>query len=274
MAFVKNIYEQSFIDLFGPNLVTDAIATGKYTRKGVKGTAMVLDSVDDFDPVTYVPGTPLTYSALTNTTQTINLSTQKVIAKTIEDLDEWNTSDSLQDEAKMKGQEGFGRLLDTFNLAQMQAGAGQTLDLEGVTLTAANVLEKLFEPLVQMFDDEEVDEENRKIVVTPDVSAMILRADIANRTEGISGKGYTGNVMGIDVYKSVRLPANANTGSLKDFIALVPNAYAFEGSLQTVKVMDSESAVGTALQMYMVYGGDVLDVLDNGVIKISFDETA
>lgn len=270
--FVKNVYEKGFIDLFGPNLISSAIATGKYTRKGVRGDKVILDSLDDFTAIDYT-GT-LTYSELTNTDQTILLDQEKQIAKKLRSKDQWIKDVNLQDAARIKGVEAFGRDIDEYNLAQMQAGAGNTLDLEGVTLTATNILEKLFEPLVTIFNNNEVDEANRKLVVTPAYEAMIRRADIAQRTEGISGKGYFGSVMGIDVYQSVRLPANANTGSLKDLIALVPNAYAFEGSLNEVKILDSENFAGHALQMYMVYGGDVIDVMDKGVIKISFDETA
>lgn len=272
VVFDRNIYNNELIDLYEAKSLSNAIANGKYSMTAVKGDQVINDSLDDFTAKTY-NGT-ISYDELGNTSQTVLIDQETYVGVKIRVGNQWLTNADLQTKSKMKAAKEFTKTIDTYNLLQMRDGAGTTLDLEGVILTKDNIIGELITPINVAFNENDVDEDGRILVVTPAIEAIFTELDIYKKEDGLESNGYGGTIAGIRIYRSNLLPVNANTASFNDCVALVKDAYEFLTSVMVGDILDAEDFFGKKLQELMVYGGDVLAVLDKGVIKISFDETA
>lgn len=272
VVFSKTVYNNRMIDLFEAKSLSNFIANGQHSMTAVHGDKVINDSLDDTTSQAY-NGT-MVYQELGNTTQTVLIDNEEQIGVNIRVGNQWLVNEDLQAKTLKKDAKQFIRVVDTFNLLQMRDGFGQLLDLEGVTLTALNIVEKLITPLNVMWNENDVDEDDRILVTTPAIEALFTELNIYKKEDGLQAPHYGGTISGIRIYWSNLLPANANTGALDDSIALTKDAYQFLTGLTVSKILDANTFVGKQIQELMVYGGDVLAVLDKGVIKISFDETA
>jgi len=265
MAFVKNIYAKKFNLGLKENTVAGQIATGEFSQE-VKGSSLVIETPGKAVGVDYVEGTDISYSKLSNTTTTVALDQIKVFPYKIEAVDEWRTEPSLQNATSEQVAKGAAELIVTYILNNMATEGTGAIDLTGVTVTADNILEVLFEPLVAKFNELSVPTQDRKIVVNGSIGAMLLRADLLNRVEGIAGKaGGIGNTMGVDVFQSNLLPD-------KKLIALNPNAYAFGTGLNDITLFNKENItefVGSAIRHLLNYGGKAVDGRTDEIIVIS-----
>lgn len=271
VVFSRNIYNMSLIELYQAKSLSNNIANGKYSMTAVKGDQVINDSIDDFTSSEY-NGT-MVYQEIGNTSQTVLIDKEEQIGVNIRVGNQWLVNWDLQEKSKNKAAKQFVKVVDTYNLLQMRNGAGEVLDLEGTTLTSSNIIAELITPINIIFNENDVDEDDRILVVTPAIEALFTELDIFKKEDGLQAAGYGGTIAGIRIYRSNLLPANANTPALTDCVALQKDAYEFATGLTVGKVLDATTFVGKQLQELMVYGGDVLDVLDKGVIKISFDET-
>lgn len=272
VVFDRTIYNNELIDLFEAKSLSNSIANGKYSMDAVRGDQVINDSIDDVTSQEY-NGT-MVYQELGNTSQTVLIDKEEQIGIRIREGNQWLVNWDLQEKSKMKAAKQFTKVVDTYNLLRMRDGAGITLDLEGVTLTKDNIIAELITPVNVAFNENDVDEEDRVLIVTPAIEAIFTELDIYKKEDGLESAGYGGTIAGIRIYRSNLLPANANTASLADCVALQKDSYEFLTGLKVGKVLDAEDFLGKKLQELMVYGGDVLDVIDKGVIKISFDEAA
>ena len=270
MAFNKNIYANLFNLGFKEAVISDKIATGKFSGV-VKGDVLEIETLGKATGVDYVEGTDITYDKLTNTTTAVPLDQKKVFPYKIEALDEWISTPNLQKATAERIGEGLAELVDTYNFGVIATGAGSTLDVSTISITADNILEVIFEPLVQLFGEASVPESQRKMVVDSKIAAILRRADLANRTEGISGRGYVGNVMGVEIYTSNLLTKD---GAKVNMIALSPDAYAFGTGLQDVAIFDKlPNFIGSAIRQFSNYGGKIVAGSENAVIKVVYDPT-
>jgi hypothetical protein len=117
--------------------------------------------------------------------------------------------------------------------------------------------------LKQLFDDNEVPLENRKLVMPPIVETLIPRAtNIALQTDGayqeLIKKGFINSIGGFDIFSSARLTGNNTNGY---------RALAIQTAWQTFadKVLESEieetliGNFGAAYKDLYVYGSKVKD---------------
>lgn len=269
--FVKNVYALEVVEAFKEKSLISVLAEGRY-EVGKVGKTVTLNNI--------VSGTIRAYTGIDNFTwedadaaqQVISLDQKSYYAVKFESEDEFITDFSIQEAYKADMATQFAEEVDTWAFEAVRDGAGDLLNLEGTTLTAANILTSLFVPLVTKFNTQKVPAGERKLIVTPEVDALLIQADILSKNEGIQSDNYSGTVMGIDVYWSNLLPANEITGTIQDMIAFTPRAFGYYTSLSEMDFVKIQDGFGYGLKGIEIYGGDVVTVLEDAVIKISFDE--
>lgn len=269
-VFDKTLYNNELIEQYEYMSIMSVIASGKFSDLATHGTTIINESLEDFDTVAY--NGSLTYGELVKLTQSVLVDQSEQIAKRIRRGDEWVSQYDLQDKTKKKSAKAFAKKTDAFHLEKMRDGAGLVLDIEGVTLTKDNVLAQLINPIVQMFDDNDVDFDDRYLVTDSATKNIIEDLDIYTSNDGLEGR-WNGTVKGLKVVQTNLLPENANTATFKDSIALHKDAYEYLNGVATTEIGQSENFDGKYFYSVADWGGDVLAVLDKGVIKISYDET-
>lgn len=273
-VFDKTLYNNELIDLYEYNSIMSLIASGKYSDEVFKGTSIINESIEDFDVTDYTGS--LSYTELVKLTQTVTVDQSKKVDKYIRRGDEWVSGYPLVEQAKKKSAKAMAKVSDAFHLAKMTANAGLTLDIEGVTLTKDNVLTELINPIVELFDDNEVDMDDRFLICDSATKNIIEDLDIYTSNKGLDGGRWSGEVKGVKIVTvpSAILPDNANDSNLKDMIALQKDSYQFLHGVASSELGQSENIDGKYFYSVADYGGDVLNSIDKGVIKISKDETA
>lgn len=275
MAFLKTVFMDMVNQTFNNNSILPLIGNGKFSTKKLKGTSVVINEIDDIETYAYDSSGDgnIVYTAVDSTPFTIDLDQQQVYSPKINALDEWVSSASLQEITARKGANKLDKDMVTHALLTARNGAGQTLDLSGETIDETNILVKVFKPLLVLFNEADVPSEERTVVLDADLYATAVAANLLQKQDGIESGAVVGVILGMTVVYSNNLPNNVNDPLFKDCLAIIPDSFAWEGSLSEAKTVDGQTFVGTGLQMLEVYGAGVPTLTADGVIKISFDET-
>lgn len=255
MAFIRSVYAAKFNIGLKHKSLANEFATGEFSQK-VEGNQMVIETIgrptsQDVNDA----GTGWAWNQLSNTTKTVILTEHKVFAEAVSNYNEWVSKPSLQKATSEVIEDSVAIELDDYVLNKMYTEATSFIDLTAVTITADNILDVLFTPLLALFIDLKVPANKRKIALDATLSSLAVKADVANKQEGISHKGYLGNIMGIMTYETTTVVALG-----KGNIAGNPDAFAFGyGLTGAVDVFPKlETILGSGIRMEQLYGGDVV----------------
>jgi len=271
-VFDKTLYNNELIEQYEYMSIMPIIASGKFSDLVFKGTTVINESLEDFDTVAY-NGT-LTYSELVKLTQSVVVDQSEQVSKRIRRGDEWVSQYDLQSATRKKAAKAFAKKTDSFHLEKMRDNAGGVIDIEGEVITKDNVLAVLINPIVKAFDDNDVDTDDRYLITTSDIKLVIEDLDIYTKNDGVDGSRWSGDIKGLKVVFSNQLPANEFTPAFTDSIALQKDAYQYLNGVSTIDMGQSENFDGKYFYSVADWGGDVLAVLDKGVLKITADLVA
>ena len=174
------------------------------------------------------------------------------------DLEEIQTLYSIKGGRVQDLLEGMDTAVEQSIISMLDAhlstyGSGSNI-ITKATLTTANVAENIME-LRTKLSEKEVPMDNRILIVSPKVSAVIAQAGILQGTE-VAANGaiewWLGKFAGFEIYESNLIEA-------ADIYAFRAKAYNYVRQLFKVKVTDAEAGMYYNILGQIAHGGKVFD---------------
>jgi hypothetical protein len=193
---------------------------------GSMGDKVIIHTAPSITVSNYVAGTSLTYQAPTPDTQELNIDKGKYFAFQVNDVLEYQAKPSLIDTFSTDAAEQMRVSIDsncwynTFSgaaAANKGATAGAKsgsynlgTDLAPITLTAANVLQKILE-LASVLDEQNIPESDRWLVLDPFTRSLLMQSNLAQAqfmgdTTSMVRNGLIGSIDRFRVYVTNQLP--------------------------------------------------------------------
>lgn len=200
---------------------------------------------------------------ITATDRTIGYSTLTInklhqYREKFSDLEEIQTLYSIKGGRVQDLLEGMDTAVEQSIISMLDAhllayGSGSNI-ITKATLTTANVAENIME-LRTKLSEAEVPMNNRILIVSPKVSAVIAQAGILQGTELAANgavEGWLGKFAGFEIYESNLIEA-------ADIYAFRAKAYNYVRQLFKVKVTDAEAGMYYNILWQIAHGGKVFD---------------
>lgn len=278
--FDKTIYNSFFTDKFNEIIVTGIFEQAEYSKQNVTGNKVQYKGIAKLTAGQYndVTGN-VTFGRTTEVLTEITLDQFPYLATAVTDLEEWKTDPSLMMKVAEESAIAISTEVDSYRLETLRDEAGDLLNLEGVTIDEYTIIRDFYGAISTKFTTNNVPLGKRKVFVTPEIATTTQVAKLYSTNSAFEQDfGYQGTVMGMEVYVSNLLPANANTPALKDMIATDLDSFVTCGGLKQSKIVDLETLgdnaglIGEGLVTVYQNGAGVLEQRELGVIKISLDE--
>ena len=264
MAITKAITEKwsAVVELTAQEAsIAGRITSGLY--KADADGAKVIHAVSVSDPTIsdYVPGTPITYSDLTDTELQIDMNVKKMYNFKVEDIDKAQSLPDLENPALIQAGRGMALEADKYVFG-LYGSAGNVIDDGTYAGTPGNPYAVTASNIDTVIGDAMVlaDTNNwgidRAIVVSPSVFKLIVddaRATLTSN-EDVFSTGFIANYYGFAVYKSNQLDT---TGTGFHCLAMTSRAIPFALSVAESENMRLESAFATAHRGLTVFGAGV-----------------
>ena len=200
---------------------------------------------------------------ITATDRTIGYSTLTInklhqYREKFSDLEEIQTLYSIKGGRVQDLLEGMDTAVEQSIISMLDAhllayGSGSNI-ITKATLTTANVAENIME-LRTKLSEAEVPMNNRILIVSPKVSAVIAQAGILQGTELAANgavEGWLGKFAGFEIYESNLIEA-------ADIYAFRAKAYNYVRQLFKVKVTEAEAGMYYNILWQIAHGGKVFD---------------
>lgn len=200
---------------------------------------------------------------ITATDRTIGYSTLTInklhqYREKFSDLEEIQTLYSIKGGRVQDLLEGMDTAVESSIISMLDAhlsayGSGSNI-ITKATLTTANVAENIME-LRTKLSEKEVPMDNRILIVSPKVSAVIAQAGILQGTEVAANgavEGWLGKFAGFEIYESNLIEA-------ADIYAFRAKSYNYVRQLFKVKVTDAEAGMYYNILGQIAHGGKVFD---------------
>ena len=200
---------------------------------------------------------------ITATDRTIGYSTLTInklhqYREKFSDLEEIQTLYSIKGGRVQDLLEGMDTAVEQSIISMLDAhlsayGSGSNI-ITKATLTTANVAENIME-LRTKLSEKEVPMDNRILIVSPKVSAVIAQAGILQGTEVAANgavEGWLGKFAGFEIYESNLIEA-------ADIYAFRAKSYNYVRQLFKVKVTDAEAGMYYNILGQIAHGGKVFD---------------
>lgn len=230
------------------------------------GDTVHITSLADPTIGTYTPHTDITIEDVDDSDATLLIDQAKYFAFEVDDVDARQTRDGgqLLTKAAMRSASKLADTADSFLATLMTTNAGNVLSAQDAGTPDAAYL--LVRKLMVELDKDNVPQEGRFLIVSPDFYALILgdnRFVDASRygsTQPIRN-GEVGSILGFSVLRSNNLPAGTagTPPEVSNFvIAGSPIATTFAEQINKTEAYRPESAFSDAIKGLHLYGARVV----------------
>jgi hypothetical protein len=252
-----------------------SVANGKYQADAAGAKVIHVGSLGAPTVGNYVKGTPMTYTALTDTDTPITMDVQKYFAIPVEDIDVAQSQADFKSGAVAEAGQALGLEADKFIFGLYGDAGLQINDKEAIPgaldVNNVNIDDVFLQAKVAL--DEASAGPDRFAAISPRIHAKLLKAGYVRDTQlgdGIYQNGYVGKVFGFEVYVTNELTVNATTGD--HCIFATKRAMPFAASVSKVETLRLQDQFGDGVRGLYVFGGAVLfadEVVDAWLVPIA-----
>lgn len=248
-----------------------------------EGDTVKITSVNDVTIGSYTAHTDITWEDIDDATRSLIIDQAKYFAVELDDIEraqEKKGGKSILDQAVENAAYQLRDVSDAFLLAAMATGVqGTANDLGTVAIhTTKRNLYDGFVDLSVVLDEANVPEDGRFAVLKPSLHGRILKLDefvAPGDVQGVElrGKGFIGQIAGLDLYKSNNMPTVTDTAATGGaVIAGHRMAVTFAEQILKMKAVDRENRFAEGVKGLHVYGAKV--VRPTALATVEFDATA
>ena len=260
--FVPQIWSAAIQSTLTENLVAAGLVNTNYqgdiATKGdtVNITTVVDPTIGDYS------GSNITVEDIDDGTLALVIDQAKYFAFELDDVDAAQavSGGALLAEATSRAAFGLAKANDTFLFGEMHSD-GTALDI-ATTVTAANEVYGLLVDMSVALDENDVPDQGRWVVVTPEIHGLLLQDDrfvAAGDAQGaaVRSAGSVGSAAGLSVYKSNNLPDGTAPGS-KGVVFGSNIATTFAQQISKVVAFEQELKFNQAVKGLHLYGAKVV----------------
>lgn len=264
--FVPDIWSARLLTNLSRNAVSGGIVNRNYEGDIKRaGDSVKITNIVDPTIGTYTPHTDITVEDIDDAGQTLLINQSKYFAFELDDVEKAQSisGGKLMQEATDRASYGLKNVLDTFLLSTAAAGGTAFGAADLAINTAALAYETLVDLRIQL-DKNDVPQEGRWAVITPDYYGKILKDSrfiAAGDAVGaqVRENGFVGRAAGLDIYVSNNLPAGAGGTNTTNKVTLVGyrDAITLAEQIVSVEADRMEKRFADMVKGLHVYGAKV-----------------
>ncbi len=210
----------------------------------------------------------VSYESPTSAQTILTIDQQKYVAFKVSDIDQAQANVDLIDAYANRAAYALADAVDQ-HLASLYTAAGAgtvTLDLTAATPAVYDA----FVEARKLLNKQNVPQNGRWVVVSPDVEAALLKDDkfvkATDQGDNIRATGRIGGIAGFDVYVSNNVPEVVATGTFHKVLFGYNDAIAFAGQFTKIEVIRGESSFDDLFRSLYLFGAKVIEANGLGVI--------
>lgn len=276
---IPTLWSKKLLERFYDASVVPAISTTDYLGEiKNQGDTVRINQVPDITITAYKMGDTLSNQRPAQTTFDLNIDQGNYWSFIMDDVADAQSmfnmtgpwSDNASERLKIQvDTEVLAYIRTRADAANKGATAGrisQNINLGAtgapLTLTNTNIIDLIID-MGQVLDEQNIPEQNRKLVIPMWVASLLKKSDLRNAS--ITGdttspirNGLIGSIDRFEIYSSNLLPSATETGKTANYIyALHPMAVTFATQLNKAETIRSELTFGTIMRGLQVYGRGV-----------------
>ncbi len=250
----------SILEVLQKNLVYSRLFNSDYEGEAAGGQSVRITAVSDVTINSHTRNTPITWEALTDSVQGLDIDQESYFAFMLDSLDKAQTKADFLGAATRNAIYGVKDEIDQYLVGLLAAAATITTSL-GTSVTpleinSANIGTTLTY-IARLLDESDVPREKRAIVVPPFVGEDLVNANIADETnqDAISKNGQVATYAGLSVLVSNNVPNTA--GEKYQVVAGSDIGATFALAVDEVEAMRLQDYIADGVRGIVAYGGKV-----------------
>jgi len=220
MAHALSVRYASLVDAYlRKNLWSNFCFNTKYEGNPTAGSVKVPTRAE-VAVGAYDKASGLALSQQDTTYVTIAIDKDYAINELVDGYDAAALPDNIISDRLESGAYGLAKQLDSDGFATLVADGTEETDIEAVA--SSNVSAKVLATMTSL-DNADVDQENRFLIVTPSIHAIMLQdttfIKASEMGQDMLVKGQIGEYYGFRVFKSTNMPSTTTAGNTLEYIA-------------------------------------------------------
>lgn len=272
LSFVPQIWYSKVMQELTPHLVGESIVNHDVDGEVMFGGSVKINRIGSVELKAY-DGSPITYSDMDTSAETLTINHSTYEAKTLDDVDAVQSRDGGQLMASYTKAMAIAIADDldkeTFKEVAGAATAENTIgdDTTPISISSASDAKALLLDLIGLADAANVPVDGRVVVVGPKFKGLLLADPYINispaKAEETLRKGYLGELYGCEIYWSNNLPKT--TGNNDQIILTHPYFTTEVHQLSKIEAIRLETSFKEAVRCLSVSG--VKTIYKEGVCK-------
>jgi N4-gp56 family major capsid protein len=248
------------------SVVSSALATNRdYEGEIRQGNKLHINSLTD-PTVSPYTGAPLVTSNLATTDQELEISEGDYFSFSVPDVTKVQAAGDLASTATSTAGRKMLEVADRFTASLMIAGAGSkdvAISIPATGNKGDALYDEIVDNVVQTLDDNDIPAEDRFLIVTPRIKAMLLKsskfldASAYGSNEPIQN-GEIGKFAGLRVQVTTNLPQTVPGTPDVDLIAGHPMATTFASQITETESIRAQDDFADVVRGLHVYGAKVI----------------
>jgi len=269
--FIPEIWSQKLLKIFDKNAVMANLVNREYEGDiQSAGDVVKVRTFGDVTINTYTRDMTISFQALTDPMQELDIDQQKYFAFKVDDLDKAQANIDILEGYVGRAAIGIRNIIDTRLLghhADVDSGNVIGTDVSPITLTASNIYGYIAD-LGELLDQSNIPAEGRNLVITPKFKTMLLKSDEFTRASSLGDNvvqnGYIGNVAGFAVHVSTNLIASSGVVNL---MAFTQDYISFASQVSKIEHVRPYNMFADAVKGLYLYGSKVFHPTAGAVLK-------
>ena len=211
---LRTIWAPAVLEALQKSLVYGRMFNQDYSGVASSGNAVKVSALNDATINDHTRNDAISWEALTDSIQTLDIDQEKYFALMIDDLDKIQTAPNLLGSATRNAVYGIRDTIDQFLVSKLAAGtivAGLGTSATPLEINSSNI-EATLRLIARRLDDAKVPRAQRYVVVPPWAIEDLVQANITaatNNTEEMAS-GMVGRYAGMSVLVSHNVPNVSN----------------------------------------------------------------
>lgn len=258
--FIPELWSLEILESSHKNTVMANLVCHHYAKAMKLGDIFHIPNLYEIAAASKAAGTDVTYTANTEAVTNITVNQHYYAAVKIEDIVEVQANQSMRGRYTTEIGRAVAEAIDD-NLAALIDDVAQTVGTLAVDITDDNVIRA-----VQYLDDGDAPQDNRYFAISPACKANLLKIDkfvhgdykaaIGGVAAG-KGRGYFGNIYGLDVYVSSNVEGTNAAGHDNGIFHEESMALVMQQDVKTVAEYSVDS-LAWKLAAHAIWGSGLL----------------
>lgn len=260
--FIPEVWSQKLLKIFDANAVMANLVNRDYEGDiQSAGDTVKVRTFGDVTINTYTRDQTISFQALTDPMQDLDIDQQKYFAFKVDDMDKAQSNVDILEGYTRRAAIAIRNVIDTHLLAHTaDVDSGNVLGSSGspISLTSSNIYGYIAD-MGELLDAGNIPSEDRHLVITPKIKTLLLKSDEFTRATNLGDtvvqNGYIGNVAGFAVHVTTNITADGNDNVT--LLALTKDFISFASQVSQIEHVRPYNMFADAVKGLYLYGSKV-----------------